>query len=83
MSRVPRRYPGRKTSSLAGSANGLPPLGDDLGYMELPPEVLHSAAVTVCGHATDVADARLLLEACGLAAYQRGKFVSYAFGRTS
>lgn len=70
--------------SLADSANGLTPFaGDELRAYELPAPVRHAAALVICDNATDVTDARQLLEACGLAAYQHGKFISYAFGRST
>ena len=70
--------------SLADSANGMATFaGDELGAYELPAPVQHAAALVICDRARDRDDARQLLEACGLAAYKRGRFVSYAFGRST
>lgn len=57
--------------------------GDETGAYELPPEAQRSAALVICDRATDVTDARLLLEACGLASYRHGKFRTYFYGRRS
>jgi len=48
--------------------------GDDLAAYAVSPEAQRSAALVICDRATDVTDARLLLEACGLASYERGKW---------
>jgi hypothetical protein len=44
-------------------------------------DVARSAALTLCDRAVDAADARLLLEACGLVPYRRGDFTGYSYGR--
>lgn len=49
----------------------------------IDPAVARSAALTLCDRATDAADARLLLEACGLVEYRRGPFQGYSYGRES
>ena len=46
------------------------------------PAVARSAALTLCDRAVDAADARQLLEACGLVPYRRGDFQNYSYGRT-
>jgi hypothetical protein len=57
--------------------------GDETGAYELPAEVRRDAALVICDRATDPDGARLLLEACGLASYQHGKFRTYFYGRRS
>jgi len=57
--------------------------GDDLTAYAVAPEAQRAAALVICDQATDVTDARLLLEACGLASYEHGKFRTYFFGRRS
>jgi len=55
--------------------------GDDLTAYAVTPQAQHAAALVICDRATDVTDARQLLEACGLASYQHGPFRTYFFGR--
>lgn len=70
--------------NLTDQANGLTQFaGDELTPADLTPGVQRSAAIVICDRARDASDARQLLEACGLASYRRGKFVSYAFGRST
>jgi hypothetical protein len=57
--------------------------GDELAVTTLSPDVKHDAALVICDRATDRDDARLLLEACGLARYEHGKFRTYFYGRRS
>ena len=45
------------------------------------PDVAKSAALTLCDRAADAADARQLLEACGLVPYRRGDFRVYSYGQ--
>jgi hypothetical protein len=74
----------RRRLKLADRPNGL--AEDELidrGAYELPAATQHAAALVICDQATDAGDARLLLEACGLAAYEHGQFVSYSYGRRS
>jgi hypothetical protein len=74
-------------SSTYGSltdASGVPQFtGDDLAAYAVTPAAQRSAALVICDHATGPDDARLLLEACGLAPYAHGPFVSYSYGRRS
>ena len=50
--------------------------GDETGAYELPAEVRRDAAAPPTSPTP-----RLLLEACGLASYQHGKFRTYFYGR--
>ena len=49
--------------------------------VSIDPAVALRAALAVCARATSAADARQLLEACGLVPYRRGDFATYPFGR--
>ena len=71
------------TGRSADGAAGTIFTGEDLTAYAVTPEAQRSAALVICGQATGPDDARLLLEACGLAAYQHGKFTSYTYGRRS
>jgi hypothetical protein len=66
---------------LADRPNGLAEGELIEGAFELPADVRRSAALTVCDRAAGADDARLLLEACGLASYEHGKSRTYHFGR--
>jgi len=55
--------------------------GEDLTAYAVTPEAQHSAALVICDRATGPDDARMPLEACGLASYRHGKFRTYFFGR--
>lgn len=57
-----------------------PPPASDADGQERERE-LERAAACIMRHSLGAADAQDLLEACGLAGYQRGRFTSYQYGR--
>lgn len=50
--------------------------------VSIDPAVALRAALTLCDRARDAADARQLLEACGLLPYRRGDFPRHGYGQT-